>query len=143
MDRKQIIMNYTMPPSAEDLGVIAGDVLDTLPEELVEFCEGIAIRVEDLPDEVVESELDLEDPFDLFVLYRSGSEISPGVEKKTANDDDVLVIYRRPVLDLWCEGGEDLYGIIRQIMIEELGRHFDFSDDEVDEMVGRHYQGML
>lgn len=143
MDTKQIIMNYSRPPSIEDMVVIAGEILDQLPEEILEFCEGLAIRVEDFPDESTEQEVDLEDPYDLLALYRSGKEISPGVQKKTANDDDLLILFRRPILDMWCESGDDLPGLIRQVMIEELGRHFDFSDDEIDEMSARHFQGML
>lgn len=143
MDAKQIIMNFSAPPSVEDLTVIAGEILDALPEDLLEFCDGLAVRIEDFPDESTEQELDLEDPYDLLALYRSGREISPGIEKKTANDDDVLLIYRRPVLDMWCENGDDISALIRQIMIEELGRHFDFSEDEIDEMSRQHYQGML
>lgn len=122
---------------------MASEILEALPEELLEYCDGLAISVEDLPDETTEQELDLEDTYDLLALYKSGKEISPGVEKKTANDDDVLTLYRRAILDMWCETSDDLSGMIRQIMIEELGRHFDFSDDEIDDMAERHYQGML
>jgi predicted Zn-dependent protease with MMP-like domain len=143
MDGKQIIMSYTVPPSIEDLGVMAGGILETLPDELTGFCTGLAIRIEDFADASTEQELDLEDVYDLLALYRSGKEIAPGIEKKTANDDDILILYRRPILDMWCEGGEDLCTILRQTMIEELGRHFDFSDDEIDDMTSRHYQGML
>ena len=140
---KQIIMNFTVPPSDDDLEVIAESIIDTLPEELAEFCESLALVLEDFPDETVEQEMDLDDPYDLLALYKSGKEISPGVEKKTANDDDALILYRRPILDMWCETGDDLSTLVRQIMIEELGKHFDFSDDEIEEMAERHYQGML
>lgn len=140
---KQIIMNFTFSPSAEDLEVIAASILEQLPEELVNFCESVAVRVEDFPDAATEQELEVEDPYELLALFRSGKEISPGIEKKTANDDDVLILYRRPILDVWCETGEDLAALIRQVTIEELGRHFEFSEDEIDEMAQRHYQGML
>lgn len=143
MDRQQIIMNFSVPPSLEDLEVIASEILCSLPEELMEFCDGLAVRVEDMADEAVEQEFDLDDPFDLMTLYRSGREISPGVEKKTANDDDVLIVYRRPLLDMWCEAGDDLTVLFRQVIIEELGRNFDFADDEIDEMAARHFQGLL
>ena len=143
MDTKQIIMNYSVPPSVEDMVVIASETLDAMPQEILEFCEGLAIRVEDFPDESTAQEVDLENSYDLLALYRSGKEISPGVQKKTANDDDLLILFRRPILDMWCESGDDLAGLIRQVMIEELGRHFDFSDDEIDEMSARHFQGML
>lgn len=140
---KQIIMNFSVPPGSDDLEVMANSIFESLPEELLEFCDGLALIIEDFPDETTEQELDLEDPYELMALYKSGKEISPGVEKKTANDDDVMFLYRRPVLDMWCETGDDLGTLLRQVMIEELGKHFDFSDDEIEEMAERHYQGML
>ena len=143
MGSKRIIMNYTVPPSLDDLDVMAASVLETLPEELQEFCDGIALIIEDFPDETLEQELDLDDPYDLLALYRSGREISPGIESKSANDDDALILFRRSILDMWCESGEDLNAVLRQVMIEELGKNFDFSDDEIEEMAERHYQGML
>ena len=143
MDQKKIIMSFSRPPSTEDLEVIAAEVLEILPEELQQQCEGLALRIEDFPEESVEQEMELEDSYELLALYRSGKEISPGVEKKTANDEDVLILYRRPILDYWCESGEDLAGVVRQVMISEIGQKFDFSEEEIEEFSRRHYQGML
>jgi predicted Zn-dependent protease with MMP-like domain len=143
MSGQKIIMNHTNAPSADDMEVIAGATLENLPEELLEHTEGLAIRIEEWPDETTEGDQDLQDPYDLLALYKSGKEIAPGVEKKTANDDDLLILYRRPILDMWCDTGEDLAALVRDIMIEELGRHFEFSEDEIEELSSRHYQGML
>ena len=143
MNEQRIIMNFTTPPGADDIEVIANDILDTLPEELLEFCDSLTITIEDIPDETLEIELDLDDPYELMALYKSGKQLSPGVESKVANDDDVLVLYRRPILDAWCESGEDITQIVRDVMIEELGNNFEFSEDEIEEMSRRHYQGML
>ncbi|MAE52069.1 MAG: hypothetical protein CMH27_09695 [Micavibrio sp.] len=143
MDARKIIMNFTVPPSLEDIEIMTGNALDHLPDELDQYCVDISVVVEDFPDEALESELDIEDPFDLLALYRSGREISPGIEKKTANDDDVLMVFRRPLLDMWCDSGDDLGSVLHQIIIEELARNFDFSEDEIDEMTQRHHQGLL
>lgn len=143
MSKKDIIMSFSSPPGVEDIEAIAAAALESLPEEILEFCDEMAIIIEELPDEALEDELDLDDPFDLIALYRSGNQIGPGIESKTANDDDVLTLFRRPLLDMWCETGDDLNILIRQIMIEELGQNFDFTDDEIEEMTKRHYQGML
>lgn len=143
MNRQQLIMNFSVPPSHDDLQVIVQDALDTLPEELVEFCEDMTVVIEEFADEAVQDELDLEDPYELIALYRSGKQIAPGIESKVANDDDVLIVYRRALLDMWCETGEDLGALVRQTLIEELGHNFDFSEEEIDEMAQRHYQGML
>ncbi len=140
---QQILMNFSKAPTDDDLSIIANEQLENLPDELNEFFEELIIQIEDIPDETTESDLELEDPFDLLALYKAGKEIAPGVEKKAANDDDVLILYRRPILDAWCETGEDLTHIIREAMIEEIGNHFDFSDEDIEEMTTRHYQGML
>jgi len=97
----------------------------------------MAIRVEDFPDEVMQQDLELEDPYDLLAYYRSGSQMSPGVVRKTANDDDVLVIFRRPLLDAWCETGDDLSLLLRQVMIEEIAQNFEFSEEDIEEMAAR------
>jgi len=143
MDARKIIMNFTVSPSLEDIEVMAGNALDNMPDELHEYCSEVSIIVEDFADESLESELDLDDPFDLLALFRSGREISPGIEKKSANDDGVLILFRRPILDMWCESGDDINAVLHQVMIEELARNFDFSDDEIEEMSARHHQGML
>ena len=143
MDAKQIIMNFSVPPSLDDIEAIANDVMDSLPDELMEFIKGIELCIEDFPDELTEQELELDDPYELLALYKSGKEISPGVEKKIASEDDVIILYRRPVLDMWCDSGEDLKSLVRRIIVEELGRNFDFPDEEISDMVDRHHQGML
>ena len=144
MDTKQIIMSFTVSPSIDDLLVLAGDILEmSLPEELAEYCSSIALHMENFADETTLSDLEIDDPYELLALYKNGSEISPGVEKMTANDDDLLILYRRPILDLWCETGEDLDTLLRQTSIEELAQNFDFTDDEIEDLSNSHHQGML
>lgn len=143
MDCRKIIMNYTIAPSLEDLEVISRSLLDSLPDEILRFCENLEVVVEEMVDELTEQELELDDPFELLTLYKNGKEIAPGIEKKNADGEDVLLVFRRPLLDVWCETGDDLSFLIRQVMIEELGRNFDFSEEEIAEMAERHYQGML
>jgi len=143
MSTQQIIMNFTVPPSFDDLSVIANDIIGNLPEELLEHFEEIEVQIEDVVDEATEMELNLDDAFDLLLMFKSGKEISPGVEAKSAGGQDVLILYRRAILDLWCEEGEDLSVMIRQIIVEELGRAFEFSEDDIEEFVSRHHQGLL
>lgn len=143
MDRQQIIMSFSVPPSPEDVEAIARVALENMPEELIDFCDNLALQIEELADEALEDELDLDSPFDLIALFRSGSQIAPGIESKVANDDDTILLFRRPLLDMWCETGEDLNALVRQILVEELGSNYDFSDEEIEEMSQRHFQGML
>ena len=143
MDAKQIIMNYTVPPGLNDFETLVGAILETMPDELVEHCEDLSVVVEDFPDDATQADMELDDPYELLALYRSGRELSPGVEKKDADNEDALVLFRRPILDVWCENCEDITGLIREVMVEEIARAHDFSDAEIDEMTSRHHQQVL
>ena len=143
MDAKQIIMNYTTPPGLNDFETLATTLLQAMPDELVDKCEDVDVVVEDFPDEAMQADLDLDDPYELLAFYKSGKELSPGIEKKTADEDDTLVLFRRPILDIWCENCEDLTSLIREVMIEEIAKALEFSEGEIDEMNSRHYQQLL
>ena len=143
MEQHKIIMNFSAPPSTDDIETIAKEILANLPEEILEYCDTLAVQVEDFADDATQSEMEIDDPYELVALYRSGKEISRGVQRKASNDDDVLILYRRPILDLWCDTQEDLTNLIREVMIEELGQNFEFTEDEIEEMSARHHQGMF
>lgn len=143
MNQHRINMSFSAPPSADDLLEMGREILESLPEEILEHCESLALQCEEVADEATETELELDDPYELLALYRSGKEISRGVQRKVANDDDILILYRRPILDVWCELGDDLKEILREVMIEELAQNFEFSEDEISEMTRRHHQGMF
>ena len=143
MDAKQIIMNYTTPPGLNDFETLAASLLQAMPDELAEHCADLEVLVEDFPDDAMQADLELDDSYELLALYRSGKELSPGIEKKNADDDDSLILFRRPILDVWCENCEDLTALIREVMIEEIAKALEFSESEIDEMSSNHNQQVL
>lgn len=122
---------FSLPPSFADLEVYAREAFDTLPEVLRRPVAGVAFLIEDFPDEDVEREMGLESPFDLLGLY-SGVSIDRKGVGDVATDVDRITLYRRPILDYWCETGEDLTDIIRHVLIHEIGHHFGLSDDDME-----------
>lgn len=129
----RLIPPHTTPPSLSDLETIAQTAFAEIPEELRVYAADIIIRVEDFPDEDVEQEMDLESPFDLLGLYRGVAmpQISfAGGPPRT--DVDMIFLYRRPILDYWCETGEDLTSLVKHVLIHEIGHHFGFSDDDME-----------
>ncbi len=134
MECRRIVMNYSVPPSIDDVVTLAETILESLPDEILRHCEEVEISVEDFVEESIMSDLDIDDPFELLAFYKNGKEIAPGVQKKITNEEDVLVLYRRSILDMWCESEDDLESVIRQVMIEEIGRVFDLSDDDIRQM---------
>lgn len=135
VSRQEIIMNFSSAPSSDDIAVLARQVLEGLPDELAVKCEELILEVEEFPDDATMQDLEIETPYELLALYHSASEISPGVQKKIANGEDKITVFRRPILDVWCETGEDLGHLIREIIVEELARGFEFSDEDIQDMV--------
>lgn len=122
-----------IPPSLEDFERIGYHVLKDLPEELRASARDIVIVVEDFPDDEVSEEMDLETPYDLLGLYQGVS-----LPERSVADigrlPDRIHLYRRPMLDYWCESGDTLDAIIRHVLIHEIGHHFGFSDEEMEEL---------
>ncbi|MCW8835251.1 MAG: metallopeptidase family protein [Rhodospirillales bacterium] len=105
--------------------------METIPDVLLRHTEGLVIRVDEFPDEETEQDFELDSPFDLLGLYR-GVSIDQKSVADTPSDVDMVFLYRRPILDYWCETGEDLGDIVRHVLIHEIGHHFGFSDDDMD-----------
>jgi len=118
-------------PSLADLDALANRALETIPTELRRHLGAVVIRVEDFPDEDTEKEMELESPFDILGLYRG-----VGLPRKSVSDPhphiDMIFLYRRPILDYWCESGEELYAVVRHVLIHEIGHHFGFSDADME-----------
>ena len=122
-----------LAPSIDDIETLAERALASIPNELKRHLRNVLIRVDEFPDEEVEEEMELESPFDILGLYRgvalphkSVSDIRP--------DADMVYLYRRPILDYWCETGEDLYRVVRHVLIHEIGHHFGFSDEDMERL---------
>jgi predicted Zn-dependent protease with MMP-like domain len=120
-----------LPPSAEDITALAERALATIPPELARHVGTVVIRVEEFPDEETEEEMELETSFDILGLYRGVALPRKSVTDPRA-DPDMIFLYRRPLLDYWCEMGEDLYAVVRHVLIHEIGHHFGFSDEDME-----------
>ena len=122
-------------PDAARLKAMAEDILAELPGWVVARLGGVAVLVDDFPDEETEAEMELETPFDLLGLYR-GVPIGEKDSHHQPLQPDAIHLYRRPILDYWCETGEDLEHIVRHVLIHEIGHHMGFSDDDMDAIEG-------
>jgi len=122
-----------LPPSLDDLESLAREAFEGIPPTLARFVKDVEIRVDDFPDEETEKEMELESPFDLLGLYRGVALPNKSVSAG-ASDLDRIFLYRRPILDYWCETNEDLYDIVRHVLIHEIGHHFGFSDADMERL---------
>lgn len=131
MAESAFLQSHGAPPSLVDLDAMAREALTAVPLELRRFLGDVAVRVEDFPDDDTLEELDCESPFDLLGLYR-GVDLTRRSVADQPQDLDVIYLYRRPILDYWCETGEDLTRIVRHVLIHEIGHHFGLSDDDME-----------
>lgn len=125
--------SFAQPPDLADIEALAREAYDRIPEALRKMAAGVVIRVEDFPDRETEREMGLQSPFELMGLYR-GIPFGERSVSETAEDIDLIFLYRRPILDYWCETGEDLTILVRHILIHEIGHHFGFSDEEMERL---------
>lgn len=122
---------YTAPPSLEDMELMAAEAFETIPDELRRNVTDVIIHVADFPDDETSGDMDLESPFDLLGLYR-GVDLTRKSVSDAPQDLDMIFLYRRPILDYWCETGEDLKHVIRHVLIHEIGHHFGLSDEDME-----------
>ena len=121
---------FTEPPSLADIESIAHEAYGTIPEELARHVGDVVIHIEEFPDAETEQEMGLESPFDLLGLYR-GVNLGHKSVGEVSSDLDRIFLYRRPLLDYWCETGEPLFDILRHVLVHEIGHHFGFSDADM------------
>ena len=122
-------------PGAADIEALALAALETIPAQLRAQLGGVAIRVEEFPDDETQEEMELDSPFDLLGLYHGVSLREKSV-LDVPEEVDMILLYRRPLLDHWCEGEETLGHLVRHVLIHEIGHHFGFSDDDMEEIEG-------
>ena len=118
-------------PTLVEIEALAARALASLPRRFKRHLGPVVIRVEDFPDRETERAMELDSPFDILGLYRGVA-----LPHKSVSDPrpalDMIFLYRRPILDYWCESGEDLFEVIRHVLIHEIGHHFGFSDQDME-----------
>ena len=117
-------------PSLAEMEAMAHDVLSGLPKTFRDLCEGVIVRVEDFPTDEILDEMGAESEFDLLGLFQgTGLPFQSGGD--VARLPNMVWLYRRPILDYWAEHDEALGGIVRHVLVHEIGHHFGLSDEDM------------
>ncbi|KAK0332152.1 hypothetical protein LTR94_026038 [Friedmanniomyces endolithicus] len=102
-----------------------------LPAEFRAAAGEVVFRIDDFADPDVLAELEIEDPFELTGLYQ-GVDIGRRDGLGPAAEPSRIFLYRRPILDEWCERADvGLAELIAHVLIHEIGHHFGLSDDDI------------
>ncbi len=125
--------SYTVPPSADDLAELAERALAAIPARLARYVKDVGILVEEMPDDATLDELGLESAWDLTGLYRGTPLIRRSIDD-VARAPDLILLFRQPILLEWIETGEDLFRLVRNVLVHEIAHHFGFSDADIERL---------
>ncbi|MCA7119451.1 MAG: metallopeptidase family protein [Acidibrevibacterium sp.] len=119
-----------LPPDETVIVAFAEQALAAIPPRLARHLQGVAIMVEDMPDEETLREMELEAGWDLTGLYR-GTPLGQKSVDDLARQPDTILLYRLPILLEWIETEVDLESLVRNVVVHEIAHHFGFSDAEI------------
>lgn len=118
-------------PSLDEFADLAKKAFQDLPPLFQEICADVVIRVDDFADDETLQGLQMENPFELTGLYL-GVPIGERDGMGPAPEPSRVFLYRRAILDEWCERGDvGLYALISHVLIHELGHHMGLDDDDI------------
>ena len=117
-------------PSAEEMEAVARATIARLPGQFRAHLGEIVLIVEDYADEETLAALGIEHPLDLTGIYH-GRPIGEKSAFDTGAMPDRIHLYRRAILDEWCETGVRLDDLVAHVTIHEIGHHFGLSDEDM------------
>ncbi len=123
-------MRFSTPPGLDDLVEMAEHALAAIPAPLRDLVRGTSILVEDTPDDEIIRDMGLESPWELTGLYQ-GVPLTAKSVGDIPREPDRILLFREPILLEWIETGEDLFSLVRNVLIHEIGHHFGLSDDDI------------
>lgn len=117
-------------PSAPEIEALARAALARIPEPFASHLADVVLIVEEFADEETLDAMGIEDPFELTGLYH-GRPVGDKSVWESGGMPDRIHLYRRPLLDEWCDTGVSLDALITHVVVHEVGHHFGLSDDDM------------
>jgi predicted Zn-dependent protease with MMP-like domain len=119
-------------PTFEDIDALARAAFDRLPASFRRLSDGLVIQVVDFPDDETLDEMGAESEFDLLGLFRGRGLAHRGAIEETGELPNMVWLYRRPLLDFWCDGDDSLGEVVAHVLVHEIGHHFGLSDADME-----------
>lgn len=122
---------FGLPPGVEDIEVMANRALAAFPARFAAEMKDISVVVEDRADDATLRELHIESSWELSGLYR-GVPLTQRSVLDPVRQPDRIFLYREAILLEWIETGEDLYRLVRNVVVHEVAHHFGLSDEDIE-----------
>jgi predicted Zn-dependent protease with MMP-like domain len=121
---------FGLPPAIEDIEVLANRALAAFPARFMAEMKDVGVVVEDRADDDTLRELHIESSWELSGLYR-GVPLTQRSVLDAVRQPDRIFLYREAILLEWIETGEDLYRLVRNVVVHEVAHHFGLSDEDI------------
>lgn len=119
---------------------LAEEAFDALPEELLGYVDNVVFVVEDWPDRETLDALGIEEREGLLGLYQGVSLPERSVQMTGVLPDRVL-LYQRPI-EHWARVDRlDLFDVIYDTLLHEIGHHFGLGEEDLARMEGWEPEG--
>jgi predicted Zn-dependent protease with MMP-like domain len=119
-------------PTSEDIDALARSAFERLPDSFRRLSDGLVIQVIDFADDETLTEMGAESEFDLLGLFRGRGLAQGGAIGETGALPNMIWLYRRPLLDFWCDGEDTLDEVVTHVLVHEIGHHFGLSDADIE-----------
>ena len=123
-------MTLGQAPSADEIEAIARATIARLPDAFARHLGDVVLLVEEWADNETLASVGVEHPLDLTGLYH-GRPVGEKSSMESGAMPDRIHLYRRAILDEWCETGVRLDALVAHVTIHEIGHHFGLSDDDM------------
>lgn len=129
-DQRNPMAAFGPPPSVEDITVLAERALAGIPPDLAAHANDVAVIVEERADDETLREMKIGSAWELTGLYR-GVPLTERSVMAPVRLPDRIFLYREAILLEWIETGEDLFFLVRNVVVHEIAHHFGFSDADI------------
>ena len=110
-----------------------------IPKRFRREMKNLALVVEEEPSAELLDEMEIEPPDSLYGLYQG----TPLPERPWGHGNalpDRITLFRRPIEED-CDDEDEIRAAIGETLIHEVGHYFGLSEEEIEEIERRYWQG--
>src|SRR5262245_17939888 len=123
-------LSSRLPATLEEFACLVAQALDSLPWEIIEKLDNVAVTVEEQPSEEVLKEVGLTNADELFGLYRGVPRPWRSIFAALSSFPDKIEIYYQPIIRA-CLHPDAVRDLVRRVVIHEVGHHFGMNDHQL------------